>query len=89
MPWLDAMWDRQGSDLLLATGSQPGSRSTAASRSIEGPPELTGRANRQQIVRGMLGPEQQATFEEKQDVDFSLTYLERARLRGSAYTQRG
>ena len=37
----------------------------------------------------MLSPENKKTFAEHQDVDFSLSWLDRARLRGSAYTQKG
>ena len=37
----------------------------------------------------MLSPEQEATFDEHQDVDFSFSWLDRARLRGSAFTQKG
>ena len=29
-PWLQVLWDRQGSDLLLATGSKPESGSTGS-----------------------------------------------------------
>jgi twitching motility protein PilT len=42
-----------------------------------------------QIVRPMLTPQQEATLEENQDVDFSFSWLNRARLRGSAFTQKG
>ena len=37
----------------------------------------------------MLSPEQEAILEEHQDVDFSLTWQDRARLRGSAFHQQG
>ena len=37
----------------------------------------------------MLSPENKKTFDEHQDVDFSLSWLDRARLRGSAFTQKG
>ena len=37
----------------------------------------------------MLTPDQAAILEEHQDVDFSLTWHDRARLRGSAFNQRG
>jgi twitching motility protein PilT len=41
-----------------------------------------------QIVRPMLTPQQEATSK-NQDVDFSFSWLNRARLRGSAFTQKG
>ena len=37
----------------------------------------------------MLSPEQRVTLEEHQDVDFSLTWQDKARLRGSAFHQKG
>ena len=37
----------------------------------------------------MLSPDQAAILEEHQDVDFSLTWQDKARLRGSAFHQRG
>jgi twitching motility protein PilT len=37
----------------------------------------------------MLNPEQEAIFAEHLDVDFSFSWLDRARLRGSLFTQRG
>ena len=41
------------------------------------------------LVHDMLSPDQEAILEEHQDVDFSLTWHDRARLRGSAFHQRG
>ena len=37
-PWLQVLWDRQGSDLLLATGSQPRVRVDGKLSAIEGTP---------------------------------------------------
>ena len=87
-PWLQVLWDRQGSDLLLATGSQPRVRVDGKLTALEGTPVLTGEQI-DEIVRGMLSPEQEATFDEQQDVDFSVTWRDLARLRGSAFTQKG
>ena len=49
---------------------------------------LTG-AEIDDLVRDMLTPDQEAILEEHQDVDFSLTWHDKARLRGSAFHQRG
>ncbi len=87
-PWLDVLWDRKGSDLLLATGSQPRVRVDGQLSAIEGTPVLTG-DRIDEIVRLMLSEQQESTFNELQDVDFSLTWRDRARLRGSAFTQKG
>jgi twitching motility protein PilT len=87
-PWLEVLWDRRGSDLLLATGSQPRVRVDGKLSALEGSPVLTGEQI-DQIVRAMLSPEQETTLGEHYDVDFSFTWLDRARLRGSAFTQKG
>jgi twitching motility protein PilT len=41
------------------------------------------------LVRTLLTPAQRNTLDVEQDVDFAFSYLDRARLRGSAFTQRG
>jgi twitching motility protein PilT len=87
-PWLQVLWDHKGSDLLLATGSQPRIRVDGALTPIEGTPVLTGDMI-DEIVRAMLSPIQEVTLAEQQDVDFSLTWRDLARLRGSAFTQKG
>jgi twitching motility protein PilT len=87
-PWLQVLWDHKGSDLLLATGSQPRIRVSGQLNAIEGTPVLTGDLI-DEIVRAVLSPEQTATFDEQKDVDFSMSWGEQARLRGSAFTQKG
>jgi twitching motility protein PilT len=87
-PWLQVLWDRQGSDLLLATGSKPRVRVDGKLSVLDDAPVMTG-DQIDQIVRVMLTPQQEATLEENQDVDFSFSWLDRARLRGSAFTQKG
>jgi twitching motility protein PilT len=87
-PWLQFLWDRQGSDLLLATGSQPRVRVDGKLSAIEGTPVLTGEQINE-IVQPMLSEQHEATFQEHQDVDFSITWRDLARLRGSAFTQKG
>jgi twitching motility protein PilT len=87
-PWLEVLWDRRGSDLLLATGSKPRVRVDGKLSALDDAPVLTG-GQIDQLVRAMLTPEQEATLQENQDVDFSFSWLDRARLRGSAFTQKG
>jgi twitching motility protein PilT len=87
-PWLQLLWEQRGSDLLLASDTPPRIRVDGKLRAIEGVQSLTGEQI-DGLVRSLLTPDQVATFEEHYDVDFSLTWLDRARLRGSAFTQRG
>ena len=86
--WLELLWQRRGSDLLLASGSPPRIRVDGGLHPVEGASALTG-AEIEQIVDGMLTPDQRTTLAEHFDVDFSFTWLDRARLRGSAFSQRG
>ena len=87
-PWLQILWDQGGSDLLLAGGSAPRIRVNGTLRPVDGAPVLSG-AEIDVLVRSLLNPELVAIFEEQQDVDFAFSWLDRARLRGSAFTQRG
>ncbi|HEY6430079.1 MAG TPA: ATPase, T2SS/T4P/T4SS family, partial [Acidimicrobiales bacterium] len=86
--WLQILWDQRGSDLLLTSGSAPRVRVDGMLRPLEGEPPLT-HDRIHNIVVGLLSTDQQATLKEHRDVDFSFSYLDRARLRGSAFTQRG
>jgi twitching motility protein PilT len=87
-PWLQTLWDQKGSDLLLTSGSAPRVRVDGMLRPLEGEAPLTHEAIHA-IVDGLLTSDQRATLKEHRDVDFSFSYLDKARLRGSAFTQRG
>jgi twitching motility protein PilT len=87
-PWLEILWDHKGSDLLLAGDSAPRIRVSGKLRPVEGAPVMSG-AEVDTLVRTLLLPSQQSTFDVEQDVDFAFSWMDRARLRGSAFTQRG
>ena len=87
-PWLQVLWDQGGSDLLLAGGSPPRIRVSGQLHPIEGGPALSGEQINE-IARPLLTPGQQAIFDEMMDVDFAFSWLDRARIRGSVFTQRG
>jgi twitching motility protein PilT len=87
-PWLEILWDQKGSDLLLAGDSAPRIRVDGKLRPVEGAPILSG-AQIDALVRPLLTPSQSTTLDVEQDVDFAFSWLDRARLRGSAFTQRG
>src|ERR1035437_3050871 len=86
--WLQILWDRGGSDLLLSGGSAPRIRVDGSLTPIEDAPIFTGEQV-DGIARPLLTPDQEAVFEEQQDVDFSFSWKDRARVRGSMFTQRG
>jgi twitching motility protein PilT len=87
-PWLQVLWDQQGSDLLLASGSSPRVRVDGGLRPLDTEPVLTD-TDIAACVHSMLSPEQESILAEYQDVDFSLTWQDKARLRGSAFRQKG
>jgi len=87
-PWLQILWDQKGSDLLLAGSSAPRIRVDGKLRPVEGAPILSGEEI-DRLVRPLLTSEQRATLDTEQDVDFAFSWVDRARLRGSAFTQRG
>jgi twitching motility protein PilT len=87
-PWLQILWEQHGSDLLLAGGSAPRIRVNGALTPIDGAVPLSGEEI-DNLVQTLLTPQLAATFETQQDVDFSFSWGDRARLRGSAFTQRG
>jgi twitching motility protein PilT len=87
-PWLEFLWDHKGSDLLLAGGSPPRARVDGRLQPIDGAPVLT-TEEIADVVGPMLSQDQKAILDDQLDVDFSVTWARRARLRGSAFHQRG
>jgi twitching motility protein PilT len=87
-PWLQNLWDKGGSDLLLSGGSAPRIRVDGKLIPIEGAPVLTGEQI-DEIAQPLLTSGQQAIFKEQMDVDFAFSWHDRARIRGSVFTQRG
>src|SRR5579872_883335 len=85
--WLQILWDRSGSDLLLTSGSAPRIRVDGKLEPIPGESVLTGERIHD-ITMPLLSPSQLMTFQDQQDVDFSFSGGDRARIRGSAFTQR-
>ncbi len=87
-PWLQILWDRGGSDLLLAGGSAPRIRVSGRLLPIENA-QLLSAEQIDSIAEPLLTSGQKAIFEEKLDVDFAFSWKDLARIRGSLFTQRG
>ncbi len=87
-PWLQQLWDKRGTDLLLSGGSAPRIRVDGRLVELEGVQVLTGEQI-SEIALPLLTSGQQMIFEEQQDVDFAFSWADRARIRGSVFTQRG
>jgi twitching motility protein PilT len=87
-PWLQVLFERGGTDLLLTASSPPRIRVDGALRPIENEPYLS--AERVEgLVQGLLSPELLARFVAEKDVDFSFSWRDLARLRGNAFLQKG
>lgn len=86
--WLDVLWGQGGSDLLLSSDSKPRMRVSGRLAPFEEGPVLTHEMIHEIAMR-LLMPNQLETFEENQDVDFAFSWRDLARIRGSAFTQRG
>ena len=87
-PWLQILWDQHGSDLLLTSGSAPRIRVDGKLEPVEGVNPLSGDQIRT-IAKPLLSEGQWEIFGEMMDVDFAFSWADRARIRGSLFTQKG
>jgi twitching motility protein PilT len=90
--WLELMlshlWERRGSDLHLTAGSAPLVRVDGELHTIPDQPVLKP-ADTEAIAAVLLDEDGRATLASRGDVDFAFGFDRLARVRGSAYTQRG
>ncbi len=86
--WLQLLWDLRGSDLLLSAHSAPRVRVDGRLAPIDNAPRLTADQIRN-IAWPLLTEGQREVFEVEQDVDFAFSWHDKARIRGSVFTQRG
>jgi twitching motility protein PilT len=87
-PWLETLWERGGTDLLLTSGAPPFVRVDGSLVRLEDAADLDSDAI-ERVVSGVVGPEMMKEFEADQDVDFSFSWRDLARFRGNAFRQRG
>jgi twitching motility protein PilT len=85
--FINAVWHAKGTDLLLTSASKPFIRVEGSLRRLEDEPELDD-AMIHGVLASVLSPEQVAHHASR-DVDFAISWREQARLRGSAFRQRG
>jgi twitching motility protein PilT len=86
--YLEEMWDRNGTDLLVTVDAPPLVRIDGALYQLPDRPSFTS-ADTDRIVHGLLGEALGARFEADGEVDFSFSWHDRARFRGNAFRQRG
>ena len=86
--WLQELWDRGGSDLLLSEGVKPMIRVDGGLVPIEAADVLT--AERvEELVSGLLPEDKRTELVRHREVDFSFGWQDIARFRGNAFHQRG
>jgi twitching motility protein PilT len=86
--YLGALWDQKGSDLLLTAGASPMIRVDGLLVRLPETPALRP-ADTERFLRALLNEKQAAVFEQHRELDFSFNWRDQARLRASAFTQRG
>ncbi|MDQ1709874.1 MAG: twitching motility protein PilT [Frankiaceae bacterium] len=86
--FLGALWDRKGSDLLLTAGAPPMVRVDGLLTRLEDQASLRP-GDTERFVRALMNDKQSLEFERRRELDFSFNWRDQARVRASAFTQRG
>ncbi|HEX9315096.1 MAG TPA: ATPase, T2SS/T4P/T4SS family, partial [Actinomycetota bacterium] len=86
--YLDVLWDRKASDLLLTAGAPPLLRIDGMMTPMAGvaallPEEI------ERMVLGILSEDMAARFQADKEIDFSFNWRSLARFRANAFFQRG
>jgi twitching motility protein PilT len=85
---LSYLWEKRGTDLHLTAGSAPLARVDGELHAVPDQPVLKP-ADTEAIAGVLLDESDQATLQKRGDVDFAFGFDHLARVRGSAYSQRG
>jgi twitching motility protein PilT len=85
---LGALWEADGTDLLLTVGMAPQLRVHGQLTGVPGHPVLTD-DDVDAMVAGLLNEEQAANWRTRREYDFAFSWRQTARVRANAYTQRG
>src|SRR5438067_1339867 len=86
--YLDELWERKGTDLLVTAGAPPLVRVDGELTPIEGATTL-GSTDTEKLVLSALGEDTAERFRAGKEVDFSFNWKGMARFRGNAFHQRG
>jgi len=86
--YLEELWQRKGTDLLLTVGVPPLLRIDGSMLPADGA-EVLDAERIEAIVMSLLPPAVLEEFEREKDADFSFTWQDRARLRANVFIQRG
>jgi twitching motility protein PilT len=86
-PWLETLWDRGGTDLLLTAGSPPFVRVNGNMVRLEDTEDLPAETV-EEIILSLVSPDQGKAYRDEEDIDFSFSWEGLARFRGNAFHQR-
>ena len=86
--FLEMLWERGGTDLLVTAGSPLRLRVDGALAVIPGQPALT-EAQASELVVRIVGRELTEQLRTRKEVDFSFPWKGQARFRGNAFHQQG
>jgi twitching motility protein PilT len=86
--FLDALWERKGSDLLLTAGVPPLLRVDGEMLRMADQPALAPE-DTERLFLGMLSRRQTDDFAAHKEIDFSFTWRNQARFRVNGFRQRG
>ncbi len=84
---LDGLFDRGASDILISCGSPPRLRTDGRLEPVSGPMLTPERI--EGMLRGLLDEGQWAELQRRRHIDFAFTWLDRIRVRGNVFFQRG
>jgi twitching motility protein PilT len=84
----DQLLDMQASDLLLSCGSPPRIRKDGRLQMLNAEAPVLTPPDTERMVREILQPDEWKQLQRKRQVDFALTWREKARIRANAYYQR-
>ena len=86
--WIEHVWKKGGTDLLLTADSPPLARVDGNYEPIDGEAILTA-ARVDEIAHAVIAEDLMKSFDAMHQVDFSLTWRDSVRVRGNCYRQRG
>jgi twitching motility protein PilT len=86
--YVEALWERDATDLLLTVGAPPLMRIDGDLTPVPGTERLTA-DDTERIIGELCGEELRARLHEDREIDFSFGWIDRARLRANAFHQRG
>jgi twitching motility protein PilT len=85
---LAELWMRRGTDLLVTVGAPPLMRVDGQMQTVAGEQSLTPEDTRA-LVSCILSAKELEDFQKRRDFDFVFSWMDRARVRGNAFMQRG